>query len=764
MVVSNAASISVLNLRLLADDGAIVYANGREILRQNMPTGAVTHTTLSVTNVPGPFENYYTDYAISPTNLVDGTNAIAVEIHQTSANFTDLGFDMSLATFATHTQTVASVDAEVVPSETLDIRAIFAPTGESVLPVGSLSSNLALTAAGSPWLATGDIFVPSNTTLSVEAGTTLRMPDAASIVVQGELKLLGTTNAPVRVEGNPAPGARIRANADPSLAPPGDLAPRWGGIAFDRATHTGVLSNAVLREASFCWSDPVDMKAAVSALDSDLFMHGIDLDGVRLPVFVQGGNSTILENSRIRLRVTGDGINIKRAAYARVENCEFSGAFEVDADAIDYDGVHGGIIRGNYLHDFMGDNDDAIDIGEEARDLLIESNRISRCFDKGVSIGQASTATVRHNIIRNVALGAGVKDAGSFGLFENNTFHKTGSAIAVYEKNPGNGGGGVEVRNSIFSESAFAPVTIDALSTGLVAWCLSDTLAMAGAGNRLGEPLFEGAGEDNFRLQTGSPAVDSGSPVSAPDADGSRADMGAAAFDWRAGHAVITEIHYHPSDTNLAEYIELHNPGGAALDLAGWRFSQGVALEFPAGAGLPAKGYLLLASRTNGLGGVSNRYVWTLGTLDNAGETIELLDAASNVMDKVSYLPYAPWPADADGLGPSLSLIDPRWNNALPESWYASRADGGTPGAAFDRHFPGSVVAGRLPGAPGGMRFQFAGLAGLMYVLESTASLATPDWQPAGPSGVAVSGQVLLDLIPPPGSTQLFFRVRAAAP
>lgn len=767
VVVTNAAAISGLTVNLLSDDGAILYANGREVLRSNLPGGTVDRMTLGVTNVTSPSENYYVSYPLSATNLVEGTNMLAVEIHQYATNNADLGFDlqMTATSTSTPTQLIAGAGMVLTPSPGMTVRALFSPSDASLVPAGPLASNTTLTAARSPWVATGDILVPSNTTLSVEAGTTILMPDRASLRVQGRLAILGTTVQPVRIEGNPDPAARRVLHADPALASAGELSQRWGGITFEYATHPGLLSNAVIRSASLAGHDPVNLKAAISALGSDLFMCGLDLDDVQVPIFVQEGNSTILERSRIRLLVTGDGINIKRAAYARVENCDFSGAFEIDADAIDYDGVHGGIIRGNHLHDFLGDNDDAIDIGEGATDILVESNFIARCSDKGVSIGQASTAIVRHNVIRNVAMGAGIKDAGSFGLFEKNTFHKTGNAIAVYEKNPGAGGGGVEVRTCVFSDTSMDPVTIDSLSTGLVSWCLSDTFAVAGAGNRLGEPLFENAGAGNFRLQTGSPAVDSGSPASAPDADGSRADMGAVAFDWREGHAVITEIHYHPAETNEAEYIELHNPGGSALDLAGWRFGQGLTFAFPAGASLPAGGYLLLCARTNGAPAVSNRYVWTLGTLDNSGETIELLDAASNVMDKVSYLNYAPWPSQPDGLGPSLSLVDPRWDNSRPESWFASGAAGGTPGGAFDHQFPSPVGAGPLPGgAPGGIRFDFDGVPGLLYVIEGTDDLLHPDWQPTGVSGSPAGGRVVLDLAPPPGSSNRFYRVRAQSP
>jgi hypothetical protein len=53
-------------------------------------------------------------------------------------------------------------------------------------------------------------------------------------------------------------------------------------------------------------------------------------------------------------------------------------------------------------------------------------------------------------------------------------------------------------------------------------------------------------------------------------------------------------------------------------------------------------------------------------------------------MDSVFYLPSFPWPAEADGLGPSLELISPDLDNLLASSWHAFPGMG-TPGA--DNHY-----------------------------------------------------------------------------
>src|SRR5213592_4132507 len=46
--ISSLESISSLNLRLLRDDGAVVYLNGKEALRSNMPDGSITSETLAI--------------------------------------------------------------------------------------------------------------------------------------------------------------------------------------------------------------------------------------------------------------------------------------------------------------------------------------------------------------------------------------------------------------------------------------------------------------------------------------------------------------------------------------------------------------------------------------------------------------------------------------------------------------------------------------------------------------------------------------------
>lgn len=92
--VADPSTIDTLSFSLLRDDGAIVYLNGTEIFRSNLPAGAVQHTTLASTNVSGGAENALHDFTAPTSLLVPGANVVAVEVHQDTASSSDISMDL----------------------------------------------------------------------------------------------------------------------------------------------------------------------------------------------------------------------------------------------------------------------------------------------------------------------------------------------------------------------------------------------------------------------------------------------------------------------------------------------------------------------------------------------------------------------------------------------------------------------------------------------------------------------------------------------
>ena len=83
------SGITRLNFNHLTDDGAIYYLNGREIARYDMPDGLITSATFAVNNTSGEADAIRS-FTIDPGFLVIGTNRISVEVHQASANSSDI--------------------------------------------------------------------------------------------------------------------------------------------------------------------------------------------------------------------------------------------------------------------------------------------------------------------------------------------------------------------------------------------------------------------------------------------------------------------------------------------------------------------------------------------------------------------------------------------------------------------------------------------------------------------------------------------------
>lgn len=164
----------------------------------------------------------------------------------------------------------------------------------------------------------------------------------------------------------------------------------------------------------------------------------------------------------------------------------------------------------------------------------------------------------------------------------------------------------------------------------------------------------------------------------------------------------INEIMYHPTDPN-AEYIELTNIGAETINLNLVRFTRGVDLTFSE-IELTPQAYALIVKDVTafeaeyGLGlPVVGSYV---GSLSNAGEAIELQDAAGAVIQSFRYRDE--WYEITDGAGFSLTARDSAGTDlelwAQKSAWRPSATAGGSPGFDDTAQVPdlGAIVINEL--------------------------------------------------------------------
>ncbi|MDF1697135.1 MAG: metallophosphoesterase family protein, partial [Saprospiraceae bacterium] len=87
--VTDPSSYDGVDLNLIYDDGAVVYLNGTEVWRVNMPSGTISYSTFASTSSSD------NDIAITSISnlLVTGENVLAVEVHQVSNSSSDISFD-----------------------------------------------------------------------------------------------------------------------------------------------------------------------------------------------------------------------------------------------------------------------------------------------------------------------------------------------------------------------------------------------------------------------------------------------------------------------------------------------------------------------------------------------------------------------------------------------------------------------------------------------------------------------------------------------
>jgi hypothetical protein len=177
------------------------------------------------------------------------------------------------------------------------------------------------------------------------------------------------------------------------------------------------------------------------------------------------------------------------------------------------------------------------------------------------------------------------------------------------------------------------------------------------------------------------------------------------------GPVVINEIFYHPT-AGKDSFIELKNITGQVVplyDLAHpqntWHLREGVEFDFPAGASIPANGYVLVVNidpayyrAKYAIPDLVPIYGPYLFELSNGGDTVELKypgdpqpdgDVPYYRMDQVSYEDGGLWPAAADGFRASLSRVSATAYGNDAANWNAGCP---TPGTANGVFTPGGIT------------------------------------------------------------------------
>jgi len=516
----DASLYSRLNLRLLRDDGAVVYLNDVEVVRSNMPDEVVDFLTFANSNMGGAEESTFIEYGVDPKLLFTGTNIIAVEIHQASPTSADISFDLELSGImpsdgsgtlwpGINRVNIQAFDGpsgmgNVLESKYIDI---WYDDGDVSNISGTLTGDMTLDAVSGPWHVTNDLIVPAGTTLTIEAAATLFFDAGTGIVVQqgGRLIADGTEDGRIRL-------TRV----------PGSVS-RWDGIDFRNSLEDNRLSYVDME-----YGDGRGQSIRIE--HSQILIDNMTWAGTEETILELDHPSLIVRNSvfpGINDGETIHGEHIEGDEYLILEGNIF-GVNTSNDDVVDFLGAEwpGPIVQ--VLNNiFLGGGDDGLDF--DGTDAYIEGNlftnfhlntsRTTTC--SAVATGKPQSGDSNRSeitVVRNVFFDldhAVLLKEDCFMHAQNNVFVDiTEAAIQLNEvggtgvSGPGKGayldGNIFWNNNELFKhlEQATGEVVINRS-------IVPEEFIGLGQDNIDADPVFVDSGTD-FRLKAGSPAIGTG--------------------------------------------------------------------------------------------------------------------------------------------------------------------------------------------------------------------------------------------------------------
>jgi hypothetical protein len=643
-----------LSATLVYDDGAVVYLNGQEIYRVNMPSGPVTWAT-----VTGTGADYQPDVrSVDPGVLMAGENIIAVEMHQSGNTSSDVSFALQLvgllppnvsiitpangSTFSTPVNFTVTADA----SDDGTITSVEFYAGETFLgfannaPYSITVTNL--TEEG--YALTAKAY--DNTGLS-----TVSAPVNITVVDPNPPALVGanaTTNKVFLVFSKPVVQPSATTVGNYSLSPSVSiLAAQFGARSNIVELDTAYLTPAV--DYTLTVNNVRDRANNVIATDSQVIFNVVGFTSGDVGAPVTAGSSTPVT----------DGFNV----------------------------VGAGTDIGGTSDQFQFNYESSKRVGDFDLRVRVASLTLSDVWAKAALMA-------RESLDGNSKFAATVATPSVSGSFLSYRLTNGTAAIST-------GGGPVTYPNTWLRLKRQGTTLSGYVSTDGNAWSTLGSVTFL----TLADDLYIGMAVSSRKpLQTATAEFRDFGAVTGGTIGGLKLKREPLGPSSRKTGLVISEIMYHPRSVLTGydetqdppepiftpldlEFIELHNSNPFPEDLGDHRISGAVDYRFAPGTVMAPGSFLVVARNPSavqshyGISGV--RGPWDgaeTNGLPGGGGRVRLRSEGDSVLLEVNYEVDPPWPVAADGGGHSLVLVRPSYGENDVRAWAASAPIDGTPG------------------------------------------------------------------------------------
>ncbi len=555
---ANPAAYSSYTLRYQRDDGVVIYLNGAELTRENMPAGTVLSTTAASGTIAD--ETLWVSLTIPAASFAAGTNVLAAEVHQVAGSGDSrwraelLGTSVTGGTAVTLNPGLNKVTVEEKDASGNHLRYkyldLWRDTGATTAKGGAIAASETWPAAGGPYLVSTALTIGNGVTLTIAPGATVYFANGIGITLSGTGRIVAEGTEFNRIRLGRAPGGTALGGKITLGSTSTETRFVWcdfeyfGGAAVIESTTAAGFPSPLL--VSHCTMTKTDVEY-ISTHGASFIVEDSYFETYSKPAGYPPANGTALSRPEMLHGTAG----LPAGGYGIYRRNVFGHTYGFN-DIIDFTGgQRPGPIMQFLDNVFVAATDDHLDL--DSTDAFIAGNvflhchqdpartRIidtGSCISGGVDVaGEISEWTVFGNLFYDndhLILAKGKDDsananASRYSFLHNTVYHISGIStygsvgvdIAAFNYTddgaqlpPASGGSGGIIQNNIIWDATALTANYDGakLSVTMSNNLLPMAWAGPGTGNTVADPLlqydrFSGLAYDRVEFESDYPLL-----------------------------------------------------------------------------------------------------------------------------------------------------------------------------------------------------------------------------------------------------------------